>query len=211
MATNAAYVAYQDDPAIRTHWHVITRVWRDAAHATAENTPTGSTVLESGDPKVPHNVNTAMVGWYVNVNDQTVAADLPADESAAAQRAEIESIIREEYRAFDRARFAHADDSTSRPIYGTVAKRTQFLFAALPLNSTDAALDLLKTEARKSLNDFAFGADMSAWAAAFDGGSFYVFTPSTTEDSVTLPAANQGITAPNSAQVNTVSLAAQLA
>ena len=211
MATDSAYVAYQDDPAIRTQWHIITRVWRVAAHATAENTPTGSTVLESGDPKVPHNVNTAMVGWYVNVSDQTVAADIPADTSAAAQRAEIESIVREEYRAFDRARFAHADNSSTRPIYGTIAKRTQFLFAALPLNSSDSALDLLKTEARKSLNDFALYADMSSWAAAFDGGSFYVFEKGTTEDSVALPAENQGITAPNSAQVNAVSLAQQLA
>ena len=209
MATTNAYVAYWEQPALRTDWRIIARVWRDAAHAIAQNLPAGAAFYESSKDVVG-NVGTAREGWYIHVSDGTVAADIPADTSAAAQRAEIEDIIRQEWRGFDRARFAHADNSGTRPIYATVAKRAQFLFAALPLNDGDAALDLLKTEARKSLNDFALYADMSAWAAAFDGGSFYVFEKGTTEDGVALPAQNQNITAPNSAQVNAISLAARL-
>ena len=107
--------------------------------------------------------------------------------------------------------FSQADNPTSRPIYDTINKRTQFLFAALELNSSDSSLDLIKTEARKNLNDFAFYANMSLWSSAFNGGAFYVFNKGTTENSVALPAETQGITSPTVQQVNAVSLARELA
>ena len=204
-----SYVAYSELPHIRTNWRVITREWRDVAHATAEHTPVGSAIYEASKD-TPGDVGVALVGWYIDITTGTVAASPPADTSAAAQRAEIESIILEEWRAFDRPRFAHADSAT-RPIYTTIAKRTQYLFAALAVNDSDEALDALKAEARIALGDFAFSADMSAWAAAFNGGSFYPFTKGTVEDSVALPAASDAITAPSVSQVNAVSLAARLA
>ena len=204
-----SYVAYAELPAFRTNWRVITREWRDAAHATQANTPPGSAVYEAAKD-TPGDVGVALKGWYIEITTGAVAADLPADTSAAAQRAEIESIIIEEWRVFDRARFAHADSAT-RPIYATVAKRTQYLIAALAVNDGDEALDALKAEARIALGDFAFSAAMSAWAAAFNGGSFYPFTKGSAEDSVALPAASDAITAPSVSQVNAVSLAARLA
>ena len=209
MATDHAYIAHFVAPTFGAdgNWREIAHVWRSLADANAYS---GEHEIPEIAKDTPRDYTTAHVGWYVNVVTHEVASSPPADTSAAAQRAEIESIIRAGYYAFNRSRFAQADDASTRPIYATVDKRTQFLFAALPVNSTDAALDLIKTEARVALDDFAFSADMSAWAAAFDGGSFYVFTKGATEDSVALPSASAGITAPTTTQVSAVSLAAML-
>ena len=104
---------------------------------------------------------TAHVGWYVNIVTHEVAADLPADNSAAAQREEIKGIIRDEYYRFNRVRFRSVDGA-NRPISDTIDKRTRFLIAALPLNSSDTALDLIKTEARVALDDFALYARLTS-------------------------------------------------
>ena len=211
MATDHAYIAHFVAPTFGPdgNWREIAHVWRSLADANGYN---GEHEIPEIAKDTPRDYTTAHVGWYVNVVTHEVAANLPADTSAAAQRAEIESIIRANYYAFNRPRFAQADDASTRPIYATVDQRTRFLFAALEVqaNWTNARLDLIKTEAQVALDDFALTADMSAWAAAFDGGAFYPFTKGTTEDSVALPAASAGITAPTTTQVGAVSLAAML-
>lgn len=205
-----AYIAYQTSPSFGPdgNWRRIAHEWKTLAEANAYD----------GEHEVPEvTKDTAReysghvgVGNYVNIVTHAVAVNLPADNSAAAQRAEIEAILRQEYYRFNRRRFEHADNATNRPIFATIDKRTQFLYAALPLNSSNAALDKLKTEARVLLDEFAYSADMSAWADAFDGGSFYAFVKGATEESVTLPAADAAVTSPTSTQVSAVSLADKL-
>ena len=208
MATTNAYIAYYETPTFGD-WRIIARVWHSPAHAIPANAPVGAAIAEESKD-VARNVQTAVEDWYYNTSTYAVAQFPPADNSAAAQRAEIRGIILDEYRRFDRVRFAHAD-ATTRPIYATIATRTQFLLAALPLNSSDAALDLIKTESRKPLDEFAFYAQVSAWQNAFDGGSFYVFEKGTTENATGLPSVNTGIITPNASQVTAVSLASELA
>ena len=203
-----SFVAY-NDTAVSGDWHIIARVWRDAAHAVPANAEAGTTILEASKD-VPRDVGDAAIGWYVDITNGSLSDGPPVSTSAATQRNEIKSIITQEWKLFDRSLFANVDSNT-RPIFATVAKRTQYLIAALAINTSDAALDILKTEARKTLYDFAYYADMSAWASAYDGGSFYVFEKGTSEDSVALPSASSGIVVPSVAQVNAVSIAQELA
>ena len=186
-----SFIAYNPTAHISTY-HVIEREWLTSAEALAYAQGGGEFTVAEVSKDVPRDVGHAPTGFFFNTADNSVVSSVAADTSAAAQRAEIEGIIVEEYYRFNRDRFHHADNASSRPIFGTISKRTQFLIACLPLNSSNSSLDLIKTEARKSLDDFAFYARMTNWAAAFDGGNFYAFEKGTTENSVVLPSASSG-------------------
>lgn len=204
------YVAYAEQPAYRVAWHSITRVWRDLAHATAANTPAGSAIYESSKDN-PGLVAEALEGWYVNTQDGTIAADLPADTSDTAQRDEIADILREQYRAFDFDRWALVD-TASRPVKQMILKYLRMVYAYALASDTDERLDECKTGARRDLNEIAEYADASAWDTGLDTAGYRVFTRNQGDaaDSVALPDPLAGMPTLTAQQITGTDLAALL-
>ena len=210
MATTNAYVSYADT-AVRGTWHTITRVWRDTAHATPENTPAGSTVYESSKDVIG-NVVTAVEGWYIDTSNGTVTADIPADTSVGAQRAEIEGIVRQSYNEFDFDRWGLVDTS-SRPIKQMILKWLRMIIAYANASTSNNQLDECKTESRRPLAELAEYADASAWNTGLDSAGFRVWQkpePAVT-DSAPLPPPLAGMPTLTAQQITATDMAAVLA
>ena len=209
------YIGAEASPIIaRTNWRIVERVWNDPAHATAnindlkliEDPPPAA----KGTPHAFADSITVERGYVVNSQTFAVQPRPPVDNSTPVQQTEIDTIIHQRFYEFNRWLFEHAN-SASRPIYATIAKRTLYLCLAAHHNTSDTALDKIKTEAQVDLDDFAYYADMSAWANAFDGGSFHPFTiTGVNEESVGLSANDTGITAPTTTQISAATLTSRL-
>ena len=174
-----SYIAYDATDIGGTGWHRITHVWPTLAEITAY---AGNDVRAESSKDVYRDVGEALVGWFTQpTNAHSVASNLPADNSAAAQRIEIKDILRLQLLMFRPGAFPSAAIEAA---HGYV----KMVLAFTAASTTDDQLDACKTAARADLDEFGAYAE-SEWGDLTSTPGLYVWSR---ESAAALPAAAGG-------------------
>ena len=197
--------------AVTSTWHEITATFPPnstggiAAHAWTTANPTDEIIEQSKD--VPRNVLGAEVGWYWNKSANALAQFPPTAEATTdSQRQEIYHILRD----------ALADLHVARLAAKTGAVEAASLFVRMigayaSVNTTNAILDTLKTQARIDLNEAAWAMNTAStgtgsWlvSLASPGLTLYVKPNAITRGGLAVPAAStpSGLVHPTQAQLD---------
>ena len=192
-----SYIAYDATDIGGSGWHRITRVWPTLAEITAY---AGNDVRAESSKDVYRDVGEALVGWFTQpANAHEVASNLPADNSAAAQRIEIKDIVRLALRGFTANAFPSA---TIEAVHGYL----KMVLAFTAASATDDQLDACKTAARADLDEFAAYAQ-SPWGNLTSTPGLYVWSR---ESASALPAAQAGMPAVTKATIDAVNIGREL-
>ena len=192
-----SYIAYDATDIGGTGWHRITHVWPTLAEITAY---AGNDVRAESSKDVYRDVGEALVGWFTQpANAHSVASNLPADNSAAAQRIEITDILRAQVMVFN-AQYAPA--ATFEAVHGYV----KMVLAFTAASTTDDQLDACKTAARADLDEFAAYAQ-SPWGDLTSTPGLYVWSRASAS---ALPAAQAGMPAVTKATIDAVNIGREL-